>query len=284
LVHFDFMDPPAPETLMRALELLNYLGALDDEGEMTPVGSVMAEFPLDPQMAKMLIVSPTFGCSNEVLSITALLTVPQIFMRPSENRKAAEDAKAQFTHVDGDHLSLLNAYHAYKSKSAIEVNQWCYDNFMNVRSLKSADNVRQQLERIMQRMELTLASPKFDTPQYYNSIRRAITAAYFMQVGHLERSGHYLTVKDNQIVQLHPSTCLDHHPEWVVYNEFVLTSKNYIRTVTEVKPEWLLELAPVYYDLENFPECEGKRVLKRIEQRQAQQVQEVNGNGKGKRR
>ena len=58
------------------------------------------------------------------------------------------------------------------------------------------------------------------------------------QIAHLERTGHYLTVKDNQIVQLHPSTCLDHKPEWVLYNEFVLTTKNYIRTVTDVKPDW----------------------------------------------
>lgn len=58
------------------------------------------------------------------------------------------------------------------------------------------------------------------------------------QVAHLERTGHYLTVKDNQVVQLHPSTVLDHKPEWVLYNEFVLTTKNYIRTCTDVKPEW----------------------------------------------
>jgi len=57
-VHFDFMDPPAPETLMRALELLNYLGALDDDGELTKVGQMMGEFPLDPPLAKMLLVSP----------------------------------------------------------------------------------------------------------------------------------------------------------------------------------------------------------------------------------
>lgn len=61
---------------------------------------------------------------------------------------------------------------------------------------------------------------------------------FFLQVAHLERTGHYLTIKDNQVVQLHPSTCLDHKPEWVVYNEFVLTTKNYIRTVTDIKPEW----------------------------------------------
>ena len=54
-----------------------------------------------------------------------------------------------------------------------------------------------------------------------------------------EKSGHYLTVKDNQIVQLHPSTCLDHKPDWVVYDEFVLTSKNYIRTVSDIKVRFL---------------------------------------------
>ena len=65
LVHFDFMDPPAPETLMRALELLNYLGALDDEGELTPLGRQMSEFPLDPQLSKALIsaASPDLHCS-----------------------------------------------------------------------------------------------------------------------------------------------------------------------------------------------------------------------------
>jgi pre-mRNA-splicing factor ATP-dependent RNA helicase DHX15/PRP43 len=73
LVHFDFMDPPAPETLMRALELLNYLGALDDDGNMTPLGSIMADFPVDPQLAKMLITSPQYGCSNEIMTIVSLL-------------------------------------------------------------------------------------------------------------------------------------------------------------------------------------------------------------------
>ena len=66
LVHFDFMDPPAPETLMRALELLNYLGALDDEGELTIQGQRMSEFPLDPQMSKALLSSSQsdYHCSN----------------------------------------------------------------------------------------------------------------------------------------------------------------------------------------------------------------------------
>lgn len=88
-----------------------------------------------------------------------------------------------------------------------------------------------------------------------------------MQIAHLEKTGHYLTIKDNQSVQLHPSTVLDHKPEWVLYNEFVLTTKNYIRTVTDIKPEWLLSIAPQYYELPSLPNGEAKQQLTRIYQR-----------------
>ncbi|XP_057963559.1 probable pre-mRNA-splicing factor ATP-dependent RNA helicase DEAH2 [Malania oleifera] len=261
LVHFDFMDPPAPETLMRALEVLNYLGALDDDGNLTKLGEIMSEFPLDPQMAKMLVVSPEFNCSNEILSISAMLSVPNCFVRPREAQKAADEAKARFGHIDGDHLTLLNVYHAYKQN---EDPSWCYENFVNHRALKAADNVRQQLVRIMARFNLKLCSTDFNSRDYYINIRKAMLAGYFMQVAHLERTGHYLTVKDNQVVHLHPSNCLDHKPEWVIYNEYVLTSRNFIRTVTDVRGEWLVDIAPHYYDLENFPQCEAKRVLDKL--------------------
>jgi len=272
LVHFDFMDPPAPETLMRALELLNYLGALDDDGNMTELGTIMAEFPLDPQLAKMLIASTEFNCSNEILSITAMLSVPQVFMRPNEAKKQADEAKMKFAHIDGDHLTMLNVYHAFKQ--SMEDPQWCYENFVNYRSLKSADNVRQQLSRIMDRFSLKRTSTEFTSKDYYVNIRKALISGHFMQVAHLERTGHYLTIKDNQVVQLHPSTCLGHKPEWVIYNEFVLTTKNYIRTCTDVKPEWLIKIAPSYYDMSNFPQCEAKRqleqIINRLESRQFQ--------------
>lgn len=110
LVHFDFMDPPAPETLMRALELLNYLGALDDEGNMTSLGHKMSELPLEPQLAAMLLNSFDNHCSNEMLSIVALLSVPNIFMRPKEAAKAADEAKAQFSHADGTYYCTYYLY------------------------------------------------------------------------------------------------------------------------------------------------------------------------------
>ncbi|GAB5029941.1 pre-mrna-splicing factor atp-dependent rna helicase-like [Nannochloropsis oceanica] len=259
LVHFDFMDPPAPETLARALEELNYLGAISDEGLITQMGHKMSELPLDPQAAKMVLSSPDYNCSNEILTIVSMLSVPQVFMRPKEAAKRADEAKAQFAHVDGDHLTLLNAYHAYKQQGGNK--DWCWENFINVRSMGSAENVRSQLERMLTRMEVPLVSPDFNSPDYYTRIKKALTAGGYMQIAHLQRTGQYLTVKDHQIVSIHPSSVLDMKPPWVLYADFVLTSKNYIRTITAVECDWLLEIAPHYYDLANFPKGETKNEL-----------------------
>ena len=267
LVHFDFMDPPAPETLMRALELLNYLGALDDEGNLTPHGDRMAEFPLDPQMAQMILRSADFGCSNEALSVAALLSVPTVFVRPPNNLGNANRAHAAFSHLDGDHLTLLNVYHAYRQvadeSGPAETAKWCKKNFLQLRSLNSADSVRRQLARIAVRLGIKMVSNGYGSPEYAPSIRKAILSGYFMQVAHLERKS-YVVVKDNQTAILHPSSVLKRKPEWVVYDEFVLTTNNYIRTVTEIKPQWLFEIAPHYYDLSEFAKNETRRVLEQV--------------------
>nr|GEV65650.1 probable pre-mRNA-splicing factor ATP-dependent RNA helicase DEAH2 isoform X1 [Tanacetum cinerariifolium] len=122
--------------------------------------------------------------------------IPNCFVRPREAQKAADEAKVRFGHIDGDHLTLLNVYHAYKQNN--EDPSWCYENFVNHKALKSADNVRQQLARIMARFNLKLVSTDFNSRDYYINIRKAMLSGYFMQVAHLERTGHYLTVKDNQ--------------------------------------------------------------------------------------
>ncbi|EPY54251.1 ATP-dependent RNA helicase Prp43 [Schizosaccharomyces cryophilus OY26] len=266
LVHFDYMDPPAPETMMRALEELNYLACLDDDGNLTPLGRKASDFPLDPNLAVMLIRSPEFYCSNEVLSLTALLSVPSIFVRPNSARKLADEIRQQFEHPDGDHLTLLNVYHAYKSSEG--TSDWCWNHFLSHRALISADNVRNQLRRTMERQQVALISTPFEDKNYYVNIRRALVSGFFMQVAKKSANGkNYVTMKDNQMVSLHPSCGLSVTPEWVVYNEFVLTTKSFIRTVSSVRPEWLVELAPNYYDLDDFDNNkEVKSALQKIYQ------------------
>ncbi|KAG8726496.1 DEAH-box ATP-dependent RNA helicase prp43, partial [Ceratobasidium sp. 414] len=234
LVHFDYMDAPAPETIMRALELLNYLSALDDDGNLTPLGEIMAEFPLDPQLAKMLIVSPEFKCSNELLSIVAMLSVPNVWLRPNNQRKEADAAKQLLTVPDGDHLTMMNVYNNYITNK--DDKNWCWNHFLSQRALLQAENVRQQLERSMERFDLDLVGQS-DQRKLFASIRQALVCGFFMQVAHRGEKNTYVTVKDHQVVSLHPSCGLDNTPEWVLFNEFVLTSRPYIRTVTDVRPE-----------------------------------------------
>lgn len=264
LVHFDFMDPPAPETLMRALELLNYLGALNDDGDLTDFGRKMAAFPLEPENSACIINSPNFGCSEDVLSIVAMLSATQnCFMRPKHQRKEANSARDNFTCGDGDHLTLLKVYKEYKRNG--ESREWCYHNYVNWRSLKSAESIRKQLERIMRREGVDLNSLPVDHHDYYPNVRRAMLSGYFMQVAHKHgKGGAYLTVKDQQLVTLHPSCGLKHSPDWVMYNEFVLTKKQYIRDCTVVEGKWLIEQAADYYDLSNFPQGQARMALEAL--------------------
>jgi len=156
-------------------------------------------------------------------------------------------------------------------QDGVDPSSFCYDNYINARSMKSAESVREQLKRSMERLNLQMITTDFHDKEYYPNIRRCLVSGFFMQVAHLEKSGHYLTVKDNQVVALHPSTCLQHKPEWVLYNEFVLTSKNFVRTVTQVRGEWLVDIAPNYYDFSNFPKSEARAQLERIHSRRHMQ-------------
>mmetsp|Transcript_14507 Transcript_14507/g.12313 ORF Transcript_14507/g.12313 Transcript_14507/m.12313 type:complete len:253 (+) Transcript_14507:1315-2073(+) len=227
----------------------------------------MAEFPLDPPLAKMLIVSPQFNVAQEIVNLAAMLSVPLIFLRPKDAIREADDAKAKFTHIDGDHLTLLNVYNAYKTKQqrGEDIMSWCRNNFLNNRALKNADDIREQLSQMLTKHNVKLNSTNVNSSAYSVNVRKCLIAGYFTHVAHLQRSGNYLTVKDMQPILIHPSSCLDHKPDFCVYHEIVLTTKNYIRTCTEIKAEWLLEIQPDYFKPSKIKLMETRKELERAE-------------------
>ncbi len=88
LVHFDFLDPPSPETLMRGLEELYFLGALDENGNLSPLGECIAEIPLEPKLAKILLSSAKV--MDEMIILASMLSVPNVFVRPWDRQKVAD--------------------------------------------------------------------------------------------------------------------------------------------------------------------------------------------------
>jgi pre-mRNA-splicing factor ATP-dependent RNA helicase DHX16 len=112
-MNFDFMDAPPAETLIKALETLYALGALNDKGELTKLGRRMAEFPLDPFLSKTVIAAETYQCTEEVVSIVAMLSAGNsIFYRPKDKQVHADQARKNFTQPGGDHLTLLAVWNA----------------------------------------------------------------------------------------------------------------------------------------------------------------------------
>jgi ATP-dependent RNA helicase DHX8/PRP22 len=121
------------------------LGALDDEGLLTKLGRKMAEFPLDPPLSKMLLASVDLGCSNEILTIIAMIQTRNIFYRPREKQAEADQKRAKFFQPEGD----LAVYEAWKAKNFS--GPWCFENFVQSRSLRRAQDVRKQFLTIMDR-------------------------------------------------------------------------------------------------------------------------------------
>lgn len=260
LVHFDFLDPPPHETLVLALEQLYALGALNHHGELTKLGRRMAEFPVDPMMGKMLIASEKYKCSDEIVSIAAMLSVNgAIFYRPKDKLVHADTARKNFFLPGGDHLVLYNVYKQWADTDYST--QWCYENYIQYRSMRRARDVREQLLGLMERVEIEITSNPTDTA----AIRKAITSGYFYHVARLSKGGHYKTVKHNQTVMIHPNSALfEDLPRWVIYHELVFTTKEFMRQVTEIESKWLLEVAPHYYKQRELEDSTNMKMPKTL--------------------
>eukprot|EP01147_Barroeca_monosierra_P002717 gene2717-5595_t len=258
IIHFDFMDPPPSDTIIRALEQLYALGALNDRGELTKLGRRMAEFPVDPMMSKMLIASEKYGCVEELLSITAMLnTGGALFYKPKDKAVHADAARKNFHRPGGDHLTLLNVWNEWQETNYST--QWCFENFIQHRSMKRARDVREQLEGLMERVEIEVTSNPLDDV----AIRKAITSGYFYHTARLSKGGSYKTVKNQQSVQIHPHSALfEKNPRWVVYHELVFTTKEYIRNIIEIDNKWLLEVAPHYYREKELEDTSSRKLPK----------------------
>ena len=254
LLDFDFMDPPPAETIIRALEQLYALGALNDRGELTKIGRQMAEFPTDPMLAKAILAADKYGCVEEVLSIVSMLGEgSSLFFRPKDKKIHADSARARFTIKDGgDHMTLLNVWNQWVDSDFSYV--WARENFLQQRSLSRARDVRDQLAKLCDRVEVAISTCGASEQA---PILKAITAGFFPNAARLQRGGDsYRTVKNGQTVYLHPSSTLfEVNPRWIIYYELVLTSKEYMRSNMPLQAEWLLEVAPHYYkkkDLETL--------------------------------
>ncbi|MCJ1314241.1 DEAH-box ATP-dependent RNA helicase prp22 [Agyrium rufum] len=259
LLHFDFMDPPPTNTMLTALEELYALSALDDEGLLTRLGRKMADFPMEPALAKVLIASVDMGCSDEILSIVAMLSV-LVFYRPKEKQQQADQKKAKFHDPHGDHLTLLNVYNAWK-KSGFS-SPWCFENFIQARSMKRAQDVRQQLVTVMERYKHKVVSCGRNTMK----VRQALCSGFFRNAARKDPQEGYKTLIEGTPVYMHPSSALfGKTAEHVIFHTLILTTKEYMHCTTSIEPKWLVEAAPTFFKVAGTDRLSKRKKAERIQ-------------------
>lgn len=263
LLEFEFMDPPPTESLIGALNQLFALQALNHKGELTKVGRQMAEFPTDPMLAKAVLAADKFKCVDEVLSIVSMLSeASALFFRPKDKKIHADSARNRFTVKEGgDHLTLLNIWNQWVDSDFSPI--WSRENFLQQRSLTRARDVRDQLAKLCERVEV---APSTCGSANIEPIKKALTAGFFPNAAKLQRSGDsYRTVKNNTTVWIHPSSVLmksDPPEKMVIYYELVLTNKEYMRSCMPIKPHWLNEVAPHFHKKKDLEELEERKMPK----------------------
>ncbi|KAK5991411.1 Pre-mRNA-splicing factor ATP-dependent RNA helicase prp22 [Cladobotryum mycophilum] len=260
LLHFDFMDPPPINTMLTALEELYALSALDDEGLLTRLGRKMADFPMEPSLAKVLIAAVDHACSDEMLNIVAMLNQPTIFYRPKEKQTVADQKKAKFHDPHGDHLTLLNVYNAWKHSGYS--NPWCFENFIQARTMRRAKDVRDQLAKIMERYRHPIVS----CGRHTDKVRKALCTGFFRNAARKDPQEGYKTLIEGTPVYLHPSSALfGKQAEWVIYHTLVLTTKEYMHCTSSIEPKWLVEAAPTFFKVAPTDKLSKRKQAERIQ-------------------
>lgn len=257
ILRFSFLSQPPAQLMLQGVELLYALGAIDENASLVdPLGSQMAEFPVDPMLSKMLLTSGDFGCSEEACTLAAMLQVENVFFSTSNKKREAVMAKLRFSVAEGDHLTLINVYRAFISNKRNA--QWCHSNFLNYKALCRVERVRNQFVSLLKRYEIPISSCGNDD----EAIRKCIVSGFFANVARYHPSGEYRSIKNNRSLHLHPTSVLSTErkpPKLLVFHQVLCTSKDFMRDVTVIKLPWLLELASSYYDYGTDHEILSKR-------------------------
>ncbi|KAI8908554.1 P-loop containing nucleoside triphosphate hydrolase protein [Gorgonomyces haynaldii] len=228
---FDFMDKPSRQALIGALEHLFALGALDQKGQLTPLGKKMAGFPVSPSFARKM------GCSQEIVQIVAMLSVDSIFYSTFDQRQEQQEAIKRFASYDGDPLTLLNVF-----KEAKPTHDWCKEHFVMLRSLKIVRDIHQQLVDFMKSQSIPLESK--NDPE---TLVKCLLYGFFKNIATRQQDGTYKTLSSKQ-VYVHPASVLfQERAPCVMFIEWVETSKSYLRQCCRVQPSWLSDVAPHYF-------------------------------------
>jgi len=249
VVGFDFMEPPDRVRLVKSLRILFLIGALDEDGKLLELGKKLAQFPLEPQFARVLLAAEGRGCVDDAVTIVSLLSSEGVWYRPSRtNPKEVEIADAhqqRFLDPLGDHITLLNVFQLWEENGGSP--DWCKKNYLHHRALRQAKDIRSQLFEALEKAGVSSRGGR-QRCRDPSAVLQALCAGFFMQTARMcGAGGGWLIVGENVLVKPEASSAVDgQKADWLLYTELVGNTIAHVmmRNVSAVEQSWLQPLLP----------------------------------------
>ncbi|MFM9912776.1 MAG: ATP-dependent RNA helicase HrpA [Methylophilaceae bacterium] len=245
VTHFPFIEAPSSRLISDGYQLLQELGAVDEERRLTPLGGQLAKFPLDPKVGRMLLAGKAENCLTEILIIASALSVQDPRERPMDKREAADRAHARFVDERSDFLSLLKVWDFYddalkhKKSNRLLVKQ-CHEHFLSFMRLKEWRELHAQVTTIVHDMGLRCNEIPAESP----AIHRALLSGLLGNIGFKDSDADVYSGARGIKFTIAPGSGLKKlKPKWVMAAELMETAKLYARCVAKIEPEWIEPLA-----------------------------------------
>ncbi|MGW4894285.1 ATP-dependent RNA helicase HrpA [Kitasatospora sp. NPDC004240] len=250
---FPFLDPPDSRNIKDGVNLLHELGALDpDEKDvrkrLTPLGRQLAQLPVDPRMARMVLEADKNGCVRDVMVIAAALSIQDPRERPAEKRQAADDRHRRFTSETSDFLSYLAMWRyvreQQKELSSSAFRRMCKSEFLNYLRIREWQDIYSQLRTVAKQLGVTIEEPHEDAEPDADRIHQSLLAGLLSHIGLFDaEKREYGGARGARFAVFPGSGLFKKPPRWVMSAELVETSRLWARINAKIEPEWVEPLA-----------------------------------------
>jgi ATP-dependent helicase HrpA len=241
---FPFIDPPDRRSVKAGVDLLHELGALDGGGRLTPVGRKLAQLPVDPRLARMIVEADRLGCTGEVLVIAAALSIQDPRERPSDKQQAADERHARFADKGSDFLTWLNLWrYLHERQAELSSNQFrrlCRSEFLNYLRVREWQDLHGQLRAVARDLGVKLSRTEADPDRIHTALLAGLLSHIGLKQG---ETRDYLGARGTSFAIFPGSALARKPPQWVMAAELVETSRLWGRGAARIQPEWVEPLA-----------------------------------------
>ncbi len=243
VANFPFLSPPESRNVRDGVALLTELGAVKD-GRLTPVGRRLAELPVDPRLARMLVEADRLGCLRELFVLASALSIQDVRERPQEQAQKATELHNRFKDETSDFLTLLNLWEHLREQQQVmgssAFRRSCKAELINHLRVREWQDLHHQLQRSARRLGMTAGSGRATD----DTVHQAVLAGMLSHVGLRDEAARdYLGTRGARFAVTRESVVAKKPPRWVVAGELVETNRLWGRMLAKIQPEWVEQLA-----------------------------------------